>query len=121
MGTPGFEMIDPQKTVDITSAPLGMCDSVMTDLVTVLNTFNTLAPLASITSNGLVSTITLKDARTATYTLNYGATPPGSITFQVTSAAYWSGDEFDQIQQLAQFIVTLYLQYELTNLSITYN
>jgi hypothetical protein len=121
MGSPGFEMIDTQKTIDITSSPVGMCDGVMTDLVAVLNAFNTIAPLATISSSAGVSVFTLKDGRTVTYTLNLGASPPDTITFQVASAAFWSGDEFDQIEALAQVIVTLQLQYAMTNLTITYN
>jgi hypothetical protein len=121
MSPVNFEMVDVHMTVNITSAPVGMCDDVMTDLVKVLNSFNTISPISSVNSTSGVSTFTLKDARTVTYTLNLGGSPPESITFQVVSPSFWNATEFNQIQALAQVLVTLQLEYEMTDLTVTYN
>jgi len=123
MGSPTFNMVDDAKTIAITaSEPLDMCVSAMNDLIQTLWAFTSLAPLASVSSTAAtgVSTFTLKDGRTVTYTLSMGATPPASITFNVVSSSYWSAAEFYQIQALAQIIVTLTLQYGMETLSVTY-
>jgi hypothetical protein len=119
--TTTFTSVDAAKSISITSATaLDMSLPVMQQLIIALAGFASAAPLASVSATGTTATITLADARTVTYTINFGANPPATTTFQMVSPSYWTNAEFLLIQSLAQVIDTLQLADGMTAMTITY-
>jgi hypothetical protein len=117
-----FSTSDSTKTMSITTSGILNVDSqIMLDTDSALSAFNATDPISTVTYSSNVAVITLKDARQITFTISLGGNPPATVTSNLVSSNYWSRNEYTSLQALSSLLLTLELQYAVTNISITYN
>jgi hypothetical protein len=116
-----YQSTDFEKTINITCNNISAEDQNLLNLLTGLQSFNSVVSLASITCAANVYTYVTKDSRTFQYTLFPGGQFPTSATFNIVSTNNWSANEFAQINNMAHVFAVFELVYGMTALSIVYN
>lgn len=117
MGT--LTIDDSVKSLSMTlSDSLSSDDPKVVTCLQVLDQMNALAPIASVSwdNTGDAFTLTFKDARTITVTIQ--ETPFQGYKF--TSTDFWRDSEFDTMQALADVLIDFYLNHGLSVCTVTY-
>jgi hypothetical protein len=100
--------------------PMGLENQLWVAINDNLTGLNNMAPIASVSQSGSVTTITLKDGRTFTVTVTPGANPPSTATTQITSASSWTVPELNALHSLAYAVNICIFACGMTALTVTY-
>jgi len=117
----GYSSSDFEKTISITCNNISSEDQNLLNVITGLQAFNAVAPLASVSVASNVYTFTTKDGRTFQYTFFPGGNPPTTATFNIVTTNAWSANEFTQINNMAHVFAVLEISYGMTACTVTYN
>lgn len=109
---------DVQKTVSITcAAQPKLTDGPVTALNLAMDAANTLTPIASISLSGATFTITLKDARVYSVSIQAGS----PVKYKFTGPDFFTLQEFDTLRAIGNAVSALTASNALTDFTATYN
>lgn len=98
------------------NASLDMGDSLAQNYITAVNSLNAVAPISSVALASGVGTITLKDLRTFSVTVQVGSPP----TFKPVAGSFFTQSEFPLLQSVLQVVNEMMLTAGLTTLTDTF-